>query len=264
MMTKFMQYRSRLASRIASAGFRPLLNWKPESSLARYHRRATFRSVYRRAQWGKDGRSRFFSGIGSRGEPAARYADTLSAVIELVMRGREIPITIVDLGCGDFSVAAELLARLPPVRYLGCDVVPELIRDNQTRYGSDRIAFKVIDIVSEDLPDGDICTVRQVLQHLPNLDIMHILKKLRKYEQIYVTEGQPLIGEGVINPDKAGSAEVRFDWRTGRGRGVELDQPPYSLSTEEVCRVRAPWPAKEVVVTYRVDFPNSRSPREAG
>jgi hypothetical protein len=264
MMTKFLHYGRRLASRTTSAALHPFMSWKPESSVARYHRRATFRSVYRRAEWGKGGQSQFFSGVGSYGEPAAKYADVMSAVVGGLIRQKGAPITIVDLGCGDFSVGSQLLARLPPVRYIGCDVVPELVRENQERYGSDRIAFRTIDIVSEELPAGEICTVRQVFQHLPNVDILQILRKLRKYEHVYVTEGQPLIREGVVNPDKANSADVRFDWRTGHGRGVELDQAPYNLAIEEICRVRAPWPDMEVIVTHKVNFPGPHFPQKRG
>jgi hypothetical protein len=114
------------------------------------------------------------------------------------------------------------------------------------------VQFQTLDVVSQNLPDGDICLVRQVFQHLPNRDIACVLPKLQKYRCVYVTEGQPIVREGPVNPDKQANAEVRFDWRTGRGRGVELDQPPWNLAMEEICRAPGPVFVKEISITHRV------------
>jgi glycosyltransferase involved in cell wall biosynthesis len=217
-----------------------------------WRRRKTFQAVYRDKLWGTDAASRFFSGVGSRGEPAVSYVDAMAAVISTELKDLQRAAIIVDLGCGDFSIGATLLERLPTLKYVGCDVVPELIEHNREQYGSERIRFETIDIVSHDLPDGDICLVRQVFQHLSNRDIADVLPKLRKYRCVYVTEGQPILREGPINPDKPPNAEVRFDWRTGRGRGVELDQPPWNLAIEEICRVPGPAHDKEIIITYRL------------
>ena len=138
--------------------------------------------------------------------------------------------------------------------YLGCDVVPEIIEHNRKEYGSSRVRFQVLDIVCEDLPDGDICLVRQVFQHLSNRDIAQVLPKLRKFRYVYVTEGQPLVQVGKPNPDKPANSDVRFNWRTGYGRGVELDQPPWNLCVEEVSRVPELVHEKEVIVTHGVRF----------
>src|SRR5271165_4889047 len=209
----------------------------PNSTLARFHRRKTFQMVYRNNLWGTDGKSQFFSGLGSHGEPAAAYVDAIVPIILAHLNDCGRQATILDLGCGDFSVGAQLLQRLPPLRYLGCDVVPEIIEHNRKQYGGSRVQFQTLDIVCEDLPDGDICLVREVFQHLSNRDIACVLPKLRKFRYVYVTEGQPLVRVGKPNPDKPANAEVRFDWRTGYGRGVELDESPWNLSIEEVSCV---------------------------
>jgi Methyltransferase domain len=229
----------------------PLL---PKSALARFHRRRTFQNVYKNQLWGSDGKSQFFSGVGSHGGPATAYVNDIAPILldHLGSLGRQA--TILDLGCGDFSVGSQLLHRLPSLAYLGCDVVPEIIEHNRKKHGAVGVQFKTLDIVSDDLPDGDICLVRQVLQHLSNSDIACVLPKLRKYRYVYITEGQPLVRIGNTNPDKPANSDVRFDWRTGYGRGVELDQPPWNLSIEEVSRVPALEHDKELIVTHRVRF----------
>jgi hypothetical protein len=104
-----------------------------------------------------------------------------------------------------------------------------------------------------------MCVCCQVLQHLSNAEIAAVLPKLGKYKYVYVSEGQPLTREGMPNPDKAVWAEVRFDWKTGIGRGVELDLPPWNLKLEEITRTNTGKDMKETVVTHRlVSFISSR------
>jgi hypothetical protein len=224
-------------------------------------RRQIFRRVYRNGLWGRGGQSELFSGIGSRGEAADAYVDCMVGLLRrhAIELGR--PLTVVDLGCGDFYVGRALTTKLPDFTYIGCDIVPELIAHHLKTHATDRIRFQQLDLVSDPLPGGDVCLVRQVLQHLSNAEIKRFIRRA-DYEYLYVTEGQPTIRTGPFNPDMAAGAAVRFDWRRGIGRGVELDKPPYCLTTWEVLRVAAhPY---EIIITERVlykqslDFPNNR------
>jgi hypothetical protein len=78
------------------------------------------------------------------------------------------------------------------------------------------------------------------------------LPKLAKYKHVYITEGQPLVIEGPPNPDKRAGADVRYDWRTGYGRGVELDLPPWNLALQEVVRSKDLEYAKGFIITHRI------------
>jgi SAM-dependent methyltransferase len=216
-----------------------------------HRRRQTFQDVYSRKLWGSDGASEFFSGVGSNGPAAEIYVNQMSLLLAEHANELGRPLRVVDIGCGDFRIGRALVERLPWLTYVGCDIVPELIAHNTAQYANDRISFQRLDAVCEPLPDGDVCLVRQVLQHLSNADILAVLERL-KYPVVYVSEGQPAEQFGAVNPDKSVGADVRFDWRTGRGRGVELNQPPYDLNTQEVFRVHVT--ANEVVVTERVDL----------
>jgi hypothetical protein len=88
-----------------------------------------------------------------------------------------------------------------------------------------------------------------VLQHLSNDDIRKVLPKLRQFGATYISEGQPTTIEGPINPDKPAGSRVRFDWRTGRGRGLELDKPPFGLPVREILRIGV---GKESIVTVEL------------
>jgi hypothetical protein len=210
-------------------------------------RRRTFQGVYRDSLWGGDGVSRFFSGVGSRGEPADRYVSAIAEALAAHARTLGRAPTVVDLGCGDFEVGRALIERLPDMRYLGCDIVPELIEAHRRRHASERVGFCALDIVADPLPAGDVCLVRQVFQHLSNDEVARVLAKL-DYPFVYVTEAQPKERVGPVNPDKEPGADVRFDWRASRGRGLELDQPPFDCTVEELVRAEV----HELIVTWRV------------
>ena len=152
------------------------------------HRRRTFQSVYRHRLWGADGASDFFSGLGSRDEPARSYVEAMAPLLARHANQSATELVIVDLGCGDFAIGSALLEHLrgTGVRYIGCDLVPELIAYNQHKFGLDGVEFRKLDIVRETLPDGDVCLLRQVLQHLSNAEIAAVLPKLGKYKRVRV------------------------------------------------------------------------------
>lgn len=244
--------RTTIVAKLVKPAVNKVVELMPESALARLKRRRTFRSIYRNKGWGSGGTAEFFSGIGSHGAAADTYVAAMVPILAEHARELGQTATIVDLGCGDFAVGGRLLSSLQNVRYIGCDIVPEIIAHNNRFHGSHDVCFESLDIVSQPLPDGDICLVRQVLQHLPNGDISVVLPKLRKYRYVYVTEAQPVEPLGPPNPDKPVGAGVRFDWRTGRGRGVELNLPPWNCAVEVVCRAPVSTIGREIVITYRI------------
>lgn len=125
-----------------------------------------------------------------------------------------------------------------------------MIEHHQAQHSGGRVSFRRLDIVAEAPPSGHVCLVRQVFQHLSNEEIRQALRNLSGFPVIYVTEGQPEFPSGPLNPDKEPGSTVRFDWRTGRGRGVELGAPPFSLRVEKVFQRFVP--PHEVAVTFRV------------
>lgn len=130
----------------------------------------------------------------------------------------------VDLGCGDFRVGQ----RLAPLcsAYVGVDVVAPLVQRNQSEYGSATVQFRHLDIVRDPLPEGDVCFVRQVLQHLSNAEIATVLGKLGQYRWVFITEHYPTPNPAIRpNRDKANGADIRLYANSG----VYLEEPPFSL-----------------------------------
>jgi len=187
-----------------------------------------FSSIYRDKVWGGGGE--FNSGFGSH-DPAVTEP-YVAAISEFLGNLASKPV-IVDLGCGDFAIGSQLVGLSQ--RYVGCDIVQELIEYNKKTFVSDNLTFQTVNIASDSLPTGDVAFIRQVLQHLSNAHISAILPKLKQFQYLVVTEDLPTVAF-LPNRDKPTGAGTRGDWKSG----VVLDNPPFSLkcsSKRVLCSV---------------------------
>jgi SAM-dependent methyltransferase len=183
--------------------------------------REVFSEVYSKNQWG-GGSGEWYSGVGSRFLPADLYVKTIN---EFVASHRIC--TVVDLGCGDFEIGKQI--ALEGISYTGVDIVPGLIERNKRLFATDRIQFKCLDIAEDPLPDGDLCLVRQVLQHLSNRQIVNVLARTRKFPYLIVTEHYPSRPRR-YNRDKIHGSSSRVEV----GSAVYLDRPPFNAQRIEL------------------------------
>jgi len=226
-----------------------------------WRRKLIFSRIYLHNRWGHDASSKkFFSGPGSRGPAVDAYIEMITTELTKLEQQFGRPISVLDLGCGDFAVGREIIARLPSVTYLGCDIVPALIEHHQAAYADSRTAFRRLDIVSDKLLNADVCLIRQVLQHLSNDDISSVITKLDKFAAVYISERQQITLEGPANRPKPVGAGVRFDWTAGKGRSVELDQPPFGLNVLPVLVARSSGLENIVTVKLLRDEAQTASP----
>ena len=179
--------------------------------------REIFREIYLENRWGGEVGT-LHSGSGSTEQHARRYA----AAVREFIRERSVR-RVVDLGCGDFTVGAELLDA--GIDYVGVDIVEEVVRANERTHGSARVQFRCLDIAEDPLPGGDLCLIRQVLQHLSNEQIARVLRNIERYRYVLVTEHYPAPGrEAEPNRDKPCGEDVRvYD-----GSAVYLDRAPFN------------------------------------
>lgn len=179
--------------------------------------RDVFSKIYENARW--EGGSGSGSMATAITEP---YIKTITNYLQSVAPNR----TVVDLGCGDMRVSKHFLKYCGS--YVGVDVVPFLINShNSINWGKDGVSFKCLDIIEDQLPEGDICILRQVLQHLSNQQIQKILKNIKKkYKVCIVTEHQPSDNPDIIpNKDMVQGGKIRLY----QNSGVYLDKPPFSI-----------------------------------
>jgi SAM-dependent methyltransferase len=200
---------------------------KIKHSLVTPNHKQIFSDIYKNRRWGTDNKSEFYSGDGSDEEYSIPYVRVISDFIE--QNGVR---TVVDLGCGDFRVGKRII-QLNKIKYIGVDVVEDLIRYNSETSKEGDIQFLYADIVRDTLPEGDLCLLRQVLQHLSNRDIKTILRKCKKYKHLIVTEHQPIHLTDAPNIDKEPNGSIRYY----SGSGVYLDKPPYNKRIKELLNV---------------------------
>lgn len=180
-----------------------------------------FTKIYAEKLWGSDGRD-FCSGPGSHAEHVV--TPYVSRMRELLREVGAERLCVVDLGCGDFHVGHQLADLCG--YYVGVDVVKPLVDRNTASFGTSRIEFRHLDMIRHVLPDGDICFVRQVFQHLSNRQISAILPKLESYRSSFITEHHPSAKRFVrANLDKLPGGDTRLE----NGSGVFLDEPPFSV-----------------------------------
>jgi hypothetical protein len=110
------------------------------------------------------------------------------------------------------------------------DVVPELISRNAEAHAGPGVSFVTLDAAVTELPRGDLCLIRQVLQHLSNHEIAAILRQCSDYPMVMITEHWPAVSmQTVANIDKPHGGDTRLD----RGSWVDITATPFSCGPTE-------------------------------
>jgi hypothetical protein len=170
-------------------------------------RKKVFNNIYYRNRWG-DRES--VSGRGSNLQQTLVILNKLPALLEKLNIK-----TMLDAPCGDFYWLKE--AELNLDRYIGCDIVAELITNNQRHYGNESREFINLDLVTGELPQVDLIFCRDCLVHLSFEDAIAMIKNFKKSNSQYLlTTTYP----GILK---------NKDIVTGDWRALDLQLPPYNF-----------------------------------
>ena len=95
---------------------------------------------------------------------------------------------VVDLGCGDWQ-SSHLIYNNIDINYTGYDAYKKICDNNSTNYP--QYNFIHMDFIKDKnlLENGDLCIIKDVLQHLCNKDINNLLQYLvnsKKYKYIMI------------------------------------------------------------------------------
>ncbi|MGJ8593544.1 MAG: class I SAM-dependent methyltransferase [Aquaticitalea sp.] len=182
--------------------------------------------VYAMNLWGGNS-SDFYSGEGSHHpEIVNPYIDAISTFLTSF----ELPLVVCDLGCGDFNVGKELVKH--SAKYIAVDIVPDLIAHNKQHFQSEKLEFECLDIAVDPLPSGDCAILRQVLQHLSNVEIHSIVQKLRDFKYVILTEHLPE-GDFIPNVDIISGQGTRLKKQSG----LNLLVPPFNFKVVDEMKV---------------------------
>lgn len=182
-------------------------------------RRRKFTDIFRDRFWG-EGES--VSGPGSSLAATAAVRERLGAIV------REFEVrSLLDAPCGDFNWLSH--TDLDVERYVGVDIVSQLVHLNRKRHARAGREFLEADIVVDPLPAADLVLCRDCLVHLSFRDARRALRNFRR-------SGSRLL----LATTFPGVRENR-DVPTGGWRPINLERPPFSLGpplrlVDEECR----------------------------
>jgi hypothetical protein len=166
-----------------------------------------FQDIYNRNMWNSP-ESR--SGAGSELKKTMHLAEILPPLL----RGLEIH-SLIDAPCGDFNWMRKV--DLPIQKYLGIDVVPELIERNIQQYANDRYSFARLDITTDPLPYADMIFSRDCLQHLDNANCLKALVNFKNSGAKYLLTSCHMI-------------ETNRDIQNGGYRPINFMRAPFNIS----------------------------------
>lgn len=188
-------------------------------------RYSLFKHVYDHNLWGRSSSGKKYYSD----SPEELTLPYRSYVSQFIREHKDIR-RIVDLGCGDFEASSEI--DMGDAYYVGVDIYDDLIEYNQRHYGGERREFRVCDLIDDDLPPGDLCLVTMVLYIMSHEDVFPILKTLKQYRYVLITDGQ-----ADIEPSARRNINKQTDKYTRRdyyNNGFYLELPPFNLDLKVV------------------------------
>jgi hypothetical protein len=123
--------------------------------------------------------------------------------------------SLLDIPCGDYHWMRTLDLDLD--RYIGADIVPELVAGLQQRYASEHHEFRVLDATADELPRADCILSRHCLIHLSNRRALAALHNFQR------SGARWLLTTSSVNVDR------NVDIETGSFRPVNLQRPPFNM-----------------------------------
>lgn len=181
-----------------------------------------FSDIYKYQLWGTNDAGEGSSGPGSTAKNTEIYRNFIQDFLKTFKIN-----SVVDLGCGDWEFTK--LINWDGIDYLGLDIVGLVIERNIKLYSSKSIQFRYGNALQEELPSADLLICKDVLQHLPNTDIMKIIKQLHKYKYCLLTNS---INSSTLSSDNP-------DISIGDYRPLDLTKPPFNLDGFKILRYQA-------------------------
>lgn len=176
-----------------------------------------FSEVYKNKKFGTNTEGEGHSGGGSTLANTVAYRQFLQSFL----KAYDIR-SVVDLGCGDWEFSKTI--DWNGIDYYGYDVVDFLIENNRAKYQASNIHFIYSDGIATELLPADLLICKDVLQHLPNGDIMAFIEQLPLFKYCLITND--------VDP-LSGTSDNEEICRGGF-HPVDLTRPPFLLNGDKV------------------------------
>ena len=183
-----------------------------------------FSEIYKTNYWNEKESK---SGTGS----SLKSTEQIRNEIPNIIKQFEIK-TVLDIPCGDFTWFKKIVNNLN-VKYIGCDIVNEIILNNK-KYENNKLSFFKLDIIEDKLPDADLIICRDCLFHFSYEDIEKTFINLEKSNFKYL-----LITNHNLNNINLENKDIL----TGSFRFLDFQKKPFNFKNNHI---------KEF---YDLDFP---------
>jgi len=178
-----------------------------------------FRSIWKNNYWGSEESN---SGPGSTLYQASNLIEKFPHFIN------EFKIkSVIDAPCGDFNWMKVALSSNPEVKYIGGDLVPEIIEFLDGKYKINNAEFIVFDITKDEFPKVDVWLARAIFYHLSNKDIYLALENFVDSQIPYILTTNCVTDLGHKN----------LDIKTGSWRSLNLKLPPFNFPDQELWEI---------------------------
>ena len=172
-----------------------------------------FLIIYKNNYWDN---SETVSGPGS----TLKTTHNLRKELKKVIKNYNIK-SIFDAPCGDCNWIEKIIKN-SRIKYIGADIVNDIIIKNKKKFNDNKIAFKKMDITKEKIPKTDLFICRDFLFHLSYEDIFIFLKNLKKSNSKYLLISSHYKNEKIENINK--------DIHSGDFRKIDIFQPPFNFN----------------------------------
>lgn len=184
-----------------------------------------FEQIYSKNLWSGGG-----SGYGSSPGFTRPYREWLANFLQSVRPGPTV-LKIIDFGCGDWQ--SSKLIDWTGSQYLGYDVVPQVIQQNQRLYAQDHVKFQLVSVDFSDITDfvADVLIIKDVMQHWP-------LAMVQQFLQLPWQVERALFINDTAYPDR--KKVVNADCGLGGFQLRNLALPPFNLPVQDVLSWESP------------------------
>lgn len=133
---------------------------------------------------------------------------------------------LLDAPCGDFTWMDRV--DLSGISYVGADIVPSIIAENERRFASESRRFVELDLTRDLLPDADVLLCRDCLVHLSYENIGRVFANIKRSKIRYILM--------TTFPGRGDNKDVEDgDWRPLDFEAPPFDFPRPRLTIVEEC-----------------------------
>lgn len=186
--------------------------WKNKSA------EEVFTTIYEGNKWGGH---QSVSGRGSDDDQTKTIANAIPGIIEQLNVK-----SMLDIPCGDFHWMKNVDLR--GAKYIGADIVVDLVNRNNEQYKSDTVSFQHLNLIEGPLPAVDLVFCRDCLVHF---SFEHISGALRTI----AASGSKYLATTSFNARKSNDDIVTGNWRALNLRVAPFNFPAPLIEIDEKC-----------------------------